>query len=457
LILRSSSIPFFALTADVKEAHRQVRVAPQDVPLQACQLEPGGDVYLNLVGTYGVASAGYWWGRLGAALSRLVYATLGGGDLLLWLLLFADDWLLFSGGKLWNEGLVLPIFLLRVLGVPFSWKKFSSGMIVSWIGLEVNLREWSLGLSARRTAWLTNWISKTLDAEDVSISELTQAVGRFQFAFAVLVWDRPFLAPLYSVIGAFSPNSRAVLPEFARASLRWIHDRLLVRRTIPCHVAGGLPSRTFRVDAKAEGNDVVIGGWLPALSPDGEIVKEKSKWFAVSLNPTSAPWAFDRGLPFKVISALELLATVVSLMLFFPAGSLRHDCSALVTVSGSTDSLVATHVLGRAMTTSFPLCLVAMEAAIQMERLGLDLRLAWTPRDLNSEADALSNFKFSGFDPNLRVHADMATLPFEVLGKWSKDARRFYLEEKPEAAKHRKVEGRTAARLGERLRDTDPW
>ena len=37
-----------AVTADVKEAHRQVKVRPED---QACHLVPGGPAYLSLVGT----------------------------------------------------------------------------------------------------------------------------------------------------------------------------------------------------------------------------------------------------------------------------------------------------------------------------------------------------------------------------------------------------------------------
>ncbi len=66
--------PFFGLTADVKKAHRAVAAHPDDWPLQACQVEDGGSVYLNKRGTYGVTSAACWWGRLVALLHRgLVY------------------------------------------------------------------------------------------------------------------------------------------------------------------------------------------------------------------------------------------------------------------------------------------------------------------------------------------------------------------------------------------------
>ena len=57
----------FALTADVKEAYRQVPVAPCDWHPLGCQVQPGGSVYVNKVGTFGVASASYWWSRVASA------------------------------------------------------------------------------------------------------------------------------------------------------------------------------------------------------------------------------------------------------------------------------------------------------------------------------------------------------------------------------------------------------
>ena len=49
----------FALTADVSEH------------LLGCQVRGGSSVYVNTVGTFGVASASYYWSRTAAALGRL--------------------------------------------------------------------------------------------------------------------------------------------------------------------------------------------------------------------------------------------------------------------------------------------------------------------------------------------------------------------------------------------------
>ena len=61
-----------ALSADVTEAHRQVPLHPDDWHLLGCQVSPGGDVFINTVGTFGIASASYYWSRVAASVCRLV-------------------------------------------------------------------------------------------------------------------------------------------------------------------------------------------------------------------------------------------------------------------------------------------------------------------------------------------------------------------------------------------------
>ena len=48
------------------------------------------DVYVNKVGTFGVSSAGYWWGRAGGGIMRLGHYCVGVQDALL-ALLYSDD------------------------------------------------------------------------------------------------------------------------------------------------------------------------------------------------------------------------------------------------------------------------------------------------------------------------------------------------------------------------------
>ena len=107
---------FFALTGDVKGAHRLVKVAERDWGLQACRSGARGDqwLWLNKVGTFGVSSAAYHWGRCMSGLGRLVYYMWGRAEMSL--LVFVDDlfWLTREKGAI--EKIVTSVFFLVILG-----------------------------------------------------------------------------------------------------------------------------------------------------------------------------------------------------------------------------------------------------------------------------------------------------------------------------------------------------
>ena len=68
------------IAADLKRSVRakaargettSAQIHPQDWRLLGCQVRPGGDVFINTVGTFGVASASCHWSWISAALGRL--------------------------------------------------------------------------------------------------------------------------------------------------------------------------------------------------------------------------------------------------------------------------------------------------------------------------------------------------------------------------------------------------
>ena len=128
--------------------------------------------------------------------------------------------------------------------------------------------------------------------------------------------------------------------------------------------------------------------------------KDLSRLFSMRLTPEEAPWAFAKGLPARNISALELLASTVGLILLVPP---EVGGAGTVVATGLTDSQVAAAVVSRGMSTAYPLSCVAMELAAQLEERRLDLSLEWIPRGENAEADALADGRVEGFDPALRV------------------------------------------------------
>ena len=210
----------------------------------------------------------------------------------------------------------------------------------------------------------------------------------------------------------------------------------------------------MRVDAKAEGMSIAVGGWRPTYNGDGVIDKSISPWFSIKLDAASAPWAFHKGLPYRTISALELLASTVGLVLLGPGAQGNSPCNGLVQVSGLTDSMVATNVLARGISTSFPLCLVAMEMAVQLEEHQAELSLDWIPRTMNKEADALADGITEGFSAAKDLSVQPDKLPLKVLPALLAEATEFYKNNKPVAFAPPK---KMAKLKGGRLRDTQPW
>ena len=110
----------------------------------------------------------------------------------------------------------------------------------------------------------------------------------------------------------------------------------------------------FRADARAEGEDVVIGGWL---SQDGRTTQE-APWFSIRITRKDFPWIWSRGEPGRNIAALELLATLFCVVLF--ADNFKGS---EIAVTGLTDNRGNSQALVKLMTTKYPLSAVLMELA----------------------------------------------------------------------------------------------
>ena len=166
---------------------------------------------------------------------------------------------------------------------------------------------------------------------------------------------------------------------------------------------------------------MVVGGWecLGGGRPGG------ARWFSVTLDRKTAPWAFSKGEPFKVVAALELYATLLCVMAFGDAWA--KAASGRITITGATDNQGNSQVLCRLMSSKFPLVVVVLaELAAQLKKRCLRLDLQWVPRDQNEEADGLTNLDFSSFDPGRRMDLKIADLRFEVLDAYMAAATALY-------------------------------
>ena len=210
----------FALSADVAEAHRQVPAHPDDWHFLVCQVVPGAEVFVNTVGTFGMASASYYWSRVGGAVGTLSQY-LAGYDATSWHMLVADDHLLECGGPYYRRGFILFV-LGASLGAPLSWHKTNGGV---WVGFELMLRSRSIGISAGRAEWFTRWPQKIATAPTVHMASFEEGLGRIMFVAGALEHERPFLGPLYKFISIHPRNSIRRIPSYVSFILQYCQQK----------------------------------------------------------------------------------------------------------------------------------------------------------------------------------------------------------------------------------------
>ena len=343
------------------------------------------------------------------------------------------------------------ILLQTILGYPYSWKKFRGGDVVQWIGYEIDFRGFSVGISLARAQWLINWVQRILKEGKIDVEDLVAVLGRFCFAMGPLDFLRPFLAPLYAWCSAVGGVGRLNAPWSVLFLLDFLAKQLGgTGRVLEIQPVGVSLGEAFRADAKAEGNEVVIGGWecLGGRRP------HEARWFSISLSRASAPWAFARGEPYRTIAALELYGTLVCILAF--AEQWPKASSGTVVLAGSTDNQGNSWVLNRLMTSKFPMVVVLGELALQLRSRNLNLSLEWVPRLQNEEADALTNGDFASFNADNRVHIDPGKLDFIMLPDLLKVAEELYSEIVERRANKGGKPGRSGGRKV-KLKERDPW
>ncbi len=444
--------PAYGLAIDVREAHRLPPVHEDDWRHLACRVHPGGNVYIYMYGVFGYAASAYWWSRLGGAIIRLIIR-IAPRTAELWMLMMADDVKAEStslSARLW---VLWSVILLRILGVPLSWHKVQGGREIAWIGYAVDLRSLSLGISASRARWICDWMNRVSRDGMVNINELRSTVGRLAFVAGALEYEKPFLSPIYTFLSLHPGGGVKPIPTYLRLVLRFLAARIARRRYYPSSLSRQRQQQPFRVDAHAEGDDVGIGGWLPHVDEAGAVRVDLSRWFAVSLTRVSAPWAFHRGEPFKAIAALEALAALVGYVVL--ADEHREGADTVALIPGFTDNRGNQFALSRLQTTKYPLILLVMELACQLERRSQRLSIQWAPREYNVEADRLANGDSSGFDPAYRVHVNIADFNWIILHD--------LMEAGAEFEKERAARGRQPRHRGEKgakkppFRERHPW
>lgn len=403
-----------AIAADIMKAHRRFLHDERDHGYLCCRADSHSKVvWVNRVGTFGVACAALHFGRLAGAVFRAVMRILKQQPC--FQLLFADDLKWIVGGPSKYLDLWTLIVSWIMVGTPFSWKKFRGGLELDYVGFWTDYTRFRVGLSEKRASWVIQTVS-TLEQSDFVMAgrAFSELLGRLGFAAQAVPWMRPLLGSLYAWDGVLSPFMAARVPGLVAATLRLIKERF--RRgefTAPCWSPTLSTEEVFRTDAKCETGLIVVAGWELTSQQDGG-----HRWFSFPVSSEEAPWLYYRGLDVqKMSTSAELLATYSALHAFDYLKKEKDDMSAdrLCLVSAGTDNLANEYLARKRMTTKLPLGLLMLQFYTKLWDNGLWMRMKWRPRDENQEADSLTNGKFEGFQEHHRIRLTYKDLDVKVI------------------------------------------
>lgn len=459
-----------ALVVDVEKAHQQIPISELDWRHVGCSAEEmpsdpallqSWPIVLKTVGTYGVASASWHWARVASLFQRIAYYLCG----MLYLFRFADDFMLLASrgqSTSYTRPILRFIALCGLFDIPLKWKKTRGGRSSEFVGYLFLWESLEGGMADRRAAWLCNW-ARTTAANGIIVGrDLRAALGRFAFSAALLRYLLPFLGPLYSWLAVIEDSSAIPLPFALVQILRWIADKVQQNPLVGLRV--GKPrflDRYFKADAKAEGEEVSIGGF----EVRGNDNLKQCRWFAYRLNRAVAPWAYVKsGEAYRTIASLELFASLLCIMLF--TGTDSAEGSSYMTFSGASDNQGNTALIGKGMTSKFPLYLILMEISEQLAFRRINLDLQWQRRDLNQAADDLTNGLYDSFNPELRLNPELSSLSWLILPQLYAEAIRMH-EQIVDKKSTKALSANKLAEDGKRrkpfkrkklgLRVTDPW
>jgi hypothetical protein len=300
-----------------------------------------------------------------------------------------------------------------MIGTPFSWKKFRGGLALDWCGYYLDYDKFQLGISESRCSWLIDFFSQTLRDKRVLVRNFVEALGRLGFSSQVLTWAKPYLSPLYAWAARVPDGTTLRLPEVVTYTLLFLQEQLINgKRMVPCAKSELHRSQLFRTDAKCCEDKVVLAGWWCQDS----LNTKQSWWFSVELTPAQVPWLFrpGKGSSWASTSA-EMLSVIVALCCFEHLLPKARRLLAQIVVRAGTDNQALESLSFKQSSTKIPLLFVMMQLGITTARHNVRMNLQWRPRELNTEADSLTNSDFSCFDVSKRIQVDWSALPIELL------------------------------------------
>ena len=397
----------FCVSADIKSAHRLVKIRKMDWPYMACKADSNSStVWVNKVGTFGISSAPYWWSKLFALVGRFVGHVMGAAWFLH--LVYVDDLHgAFTGASKFLH-LWVWVLAFELVGTPFAYHKFRGGFSSEFVGYQMRYDLNEVGISLRRGEWLSKWIRSAEEKRFVVVTrDFAEFLGRLVFVAQLLVWLKPHLSPLFAWSAATAASTVAKLPEIVILTLKYLVAEFSVESyMVSARRPRVFTGEQFRTDAKCTDDSVVLGGWEVS----------SGRWFQICLDESKAPYLFRPGKGSQWAStSAELLATLAALVAFGWTDAATSRKSLELCLAAGTDNRSNECLSVKRSTTKFPLMLINMQLSSVLSRARVAVRLKWRPREENTIADDITNSIFDQVDLSKRIAMSYNDLPVQII------------------------------------------
>ena len=217
----------YIIKRDIKEAFRNVPLAPSVRPLLAFEWE--GTTYIECCLPFGLSTAPFIFNLFSEGLHWLLEAYLPFGSVAHYL----DDFITVVNASAGNLPSVIATFdnvyipLTDMLGIPRNDSKDGAGTIVTVLGFELDTDQLQARLPQEKLDRAIATVSTLLQRNRVSQKALQQALGFLQHCSLVVRLGRARLQSTYAMLQSFSSRyALRRLSHDAREDLTWWKDTL---------------------------------------------------------------------------------------------------------------------------------------------------------------------------------------------------------------------------------------
>ena len=143
----------------------------------------------------------------------------------------------------------LSLYHLLYAELPLTWKKDKGGVVVQWIGYELDVKNFVKGISLKKQE---SWVEKRQAEGGVVGRDLKSALGRLTF---VVSHVRPFLGVLFAWAAVLAMGTFASLPSAVALVLQLIKMEVQRRRLRPVsHVPVASRLLPYRCQGRGAGD-----------------------------------------------------------------------------------------------------------------------------------------------------------------------------------------------------------